>query len=397
MTNISTANPSIPLMGLVNLARHAFTGADLTPIAQQLAARFEHQENDASALMDLSTIHFLMHLPDAALEFQHTAMALASRYAFSSSPEHPSITLLALHGDGDLMDNLPVEFLLIGSESIRMDAHYMALGDELPDDLETYDVVLTAVGESDRNTPLLQQLSQQLHDCKTPIINHPQYIMQTTREGAAEALKDCQGVVMPMSERMTRDEVQAMATAEAFPFIIRPVESHAGHGLARMDSPQDISVYLAEQAQESLFYTSPYVDYRSKDGQFRKYRVVLIQGRPFLAHLAISSNWIVHYLNADMLGNADKCNEEAEAMLHFDDGFGQHHRLAFQSMFEALPLDYLIIDCAETHDGELLVFEVDTSAIVHDMDPVDLFPYKQPQMRKIFHAFQSMIEKSSAI
>jgi hypothetical protein len=30
---------------------------------------------------------------------------------------------------------------------------------------------------------------------------------------------------------------------------------------------------------------------------------------------------------------------------------------------------------------------------VHDMDPVDLFPYKQPQMRKIFEAFTAMLDR----
>jgi len=415
MSDISDSSRPIPLMGLVNLARHAFTGADLNPIAQQLAARFEHRENDASALMDLATIHFLMHLPDAAIEFQHAAMQLQRCYALSSSPSQPSIRILALHGDGDLMDNLPVEFLLIGSQSISMDAHYMALGDDLPnalnpsspDNMSEYDVVLVAVGESDRNKPLLQQLNTQLQNCAIPIINHPEYIMQTTREGAAEALKDCQGVVMPMSTRITREDIQDISHRETsrestqpnihFPFIIRPVESHAGHGLTRIDSAKDIPAYLADQAQENLFYTSAYVDYSSDDRQFRKYRVVLIQGRPFLAHLAISSHWIVHYLNADMVGNEQKCAEEADAMLHFDEGLGQRHQAAFQAIYDALPLDYLIIDCAETHDGQLLVFEVDTSAIVHDMDPIDIFPYKQPQMRKIFSAFQAMVTKSQSI
>ncbi|MBL1352088.1 MAG: RimK family alpha-L-glutamate ligase [Zetaproteobacteria bacterium] len=395
MPDILDSSGHTPLMGLVKLARHAFSGADLTPIAQQLATRFEHRDNDASALMDLATIHFLMHIPETALEFQHHAMQLQLRYTLSSSPMTANMRLLALHGDGDLMDNLPVEFLLIGSQSISMDAHYIALGDELPDDLNDYDIILIAVGESDRNKPLLRQLNSQLQACPIPIINHPEYIMQTTREGAAEALKNCQDVMMPMSTRMTRENIQAMRMATqnhcTFPIIIRPIESHAGHGLARLDSPKNIPAYLAEQTQDTMFYISPYVDYSSEDRQFRKYRVVLIEGRPFLAHLAISSHWIVHYLNADMLGDMQKCVEEAETMQYFDDGFGKKHTSAFQAIYEALPLDYLILDCAESHEGKLLVFEVDTSAIVHDMDPIDLFPYKQPQMHKIFHAFQAML------
>ena len=42
-------------------------------------------------------------------------------------------------------------------------------------------------------------------------------------------------------------------------------------------------------------------------------------------------------------------------------------------------------------DGELLVFEADNTAVVHNMDSPELFPYKPPQMRLIFDAFVRML------
>ena len=42
------------------------------------------------------------------------------------------------------------------------------------------------------------------------------------------------------------------------------------------------------------------------------------------------------------------------------------------------------------------MFEADNTAIVHDMDPVELFPYKQTQMRKVFDAFIAMLERRAA-
>ena len=33
--------------------------------------------------------------------------------------------------------------------------------------------------------------------------------------------------------------------------------------------------------------------------------------------------------------------------------------------------------------------------IVHSMDPGDLFPYKQPQMDKVFRAFQMMLQTAA--
>jgi hypothetical protein len=32
---------------------------------------------------------------------------------------------------------------------------------------------------------------------------------------------------------------------------------------------------------------------------------------------------------------------------------------------------------------------------VHAMDPADIFPYKQPQMRKVFRAFRQMLIDAS--
>jgi len=396
-----------PLIGLASLATQAFQGVDLAPVCEALIERIRIQPKDAAALMDMATIQFLSHQPESAMQLQASAIGLQTRYQLASAPPEPNVRMLALLGAGGLMDNLPLEFLLEGS-SIAMDMHYMQAGAAIAQDLADYDLVFVAVGESDANTPLQQQLAQQLQDCPVPVLNRPALVMQTTREDAALVLADAAGVVMPVSVRLSRAQLRSLGCDEGgiaseslfqylpgqdFPVIVRPVESHGGHGLARLNQPADITAYLTEQ-QEEMFYMSRFVNYASSDGQFRKYRVVLIEGEPFLCHLAISCHWIVHYLNADMLGDAEKCAEEARCMADFDEVFGHRHRQAFAAIYAALPLQYLIIDCAETDDGQLLVFEVDTSAIVHAMDPVSIFPYKQPQMHKIFRAFQAMLARS---
>lgn len=81
----------------------------------------------------------------------------------------------------------------------------------------------------------------------------------------------------------------------------------------------------------------------------------------------------------------------------FDEDFARRHGAAIEAIDRRLGLDYLVIDCAETAAGELLVFEVDTGAVVHSMDPADLFPYKLPAMRKVFDAFRALLaEKAGA-
>ena len=67
------------------------------------------------------------------------------------------------------------------------------------------------------------------------------------------------------------------------------------------------------------------------------------------------------------------------------------------ALHDRLGFDYYSIDCAETQDGRLLVFEADAAAIIHLMDPAAMFPYKQPQMRRVFAAFQAMLDRRVAL
>ena len=142
---------------------------------------------------------------------------------------------------------------------------------------------------------------------------------------------------------------------------------------------------------ETEFFISRFVDYSSADGLYRKYRLVCVDGIAYACHMAISDEWKIWYLNADMISSPAKRAEEAHFMAAFDREFAVRHAGALSEMMKRVGLDYFQIDCAETKNGELLVFEADNTAIVHDMDPPAIFPYKLPQMRKVFDAFVTML------
>jgi hypothetical protein len=91
--------------------------------------------------------------------------------------------------------------------------------------------------------------------------------------------------------------------------------------------------------------------------------------------------------------SARKRLEEETFMRTFDVGFAHRHRAALAGLIGRIGLDYFTVDCAETSDGSLLIFEADNTAIVHDMDPPEVFPYKAPQMRKVFDAFAAMLHR----
>ena len=187
------------------------------------------------------------------------------------------------------------------------------------------------------------------------MLNLPERALLLRRDEVSALLAGAPGIAMPVTKRVTRPVLQQLADGDAracsvlenapFPMIVRPVGSHAGKALSKMWVRQDLLGYLNVTAAQD-FYISPFVDYRSSDGKYRKYRIVLIDGTPYVCHMAISEHWMVHYLNAGMSEHADRRVEEARFMATFGD-FAARHRDALAAVDQRMGLNYVGIDCAE--------------------------------------------------
>jgi hypothetical protein len=382
------------LIGLARLARLAFAGEDLGPWRARLLDRLSRNENDANALLDLSSVIQLMGQRDLGLSLQGLALDIQQLYRLQSAAGGTGIRLLAILSPGDLAENNILEFLIEGSD-ISLDMLYVSPDIPFPATLPDHDLAMVAVCETDRNRPLLQHLETLLKSWPRPVVCAPGRIARLSRDGACRLLPSAPGMVVPVTTRMDRRALEGIGRFDCtFPIIVRPVDSQKGHGLAKVDTPGAIMDYL-ETRPEDAFYVARYVEYRGPDGQFRKYRIVLIDQRPYICHMAISDSWVVHYMSAGMVESAPKRAEEARFFAAFDDDFARCHHDALLSIAQRTELEYVGIDCSETPDGELLIFEVDSGMTVHAMDPVDLFPYKQPQMRKVFRAFRQMLIDAS--
>jgi len=375
------------LIGVPTLMRMAFDGDDMSAIGVALFQRINADTLDANALLDAAWYLILTGNLQQGLAVQEIAIQTRQLYHYPRPPAPASIKLLLVVGPGDLMANSPVEFLMEG-QGVALDLLYVTPELGFPTDMPEHDVLMVGVAESDANQALLSYLSEALKDWPKPVLNPPGKIAELSRDAVFAKLSHLPGVMIPATCRVDRSALEHFA--ERYPIIIRPIDSHAGEGLEKMDNQDALQAYLA-QSSEDTFFISPFVDYTSRDGQYRKFRLMLIDGRAYVSHMAISARWMVHYLNSDMLERADYRQEEADCMENFDATFALRHQSALTELSRRLGLDYVGIDCAETQDGQLLIFEVDSNMVVHNMDSAGMFPYKKVQMPKIFRAFSQLL------
>ncbi|MCJ2069636.1 hypothetical protein MKK75_12700 [Methylobacterium sp. J-030] len=382
-----------PMIGPARLIRAAFEGTDMAMWAGDILSRAGDGALEAGTALDLATILLLMHRSDPALQLQSEVLGSYRHFQLRSNSPEATTRVLVIVTAGDLMANTPVDFLLDDS-SIRVEYLFVLPGDTIPDHLPDHDVCIIGVAYSTANEPVLEALASAAPGWRRPVVNQPGNVLRTSRHGLAEALSGAEGVVVPSVMRVTK---AAIATAAhrlpdgwTYPILIRPIDTHAGNALQKIERRGDLPDYLARFDAET-YYVTQFCDYSGPDGLFRKLRIVLVDGTPFLCHMAIRDHWMIHYLNAAMNEDPAKRNAEAEAMATFHDLFVPRHRTAFAEIHRRTGLDYLILDCAEDQDGRLLIFEADTGMVIHDMDPVDLYPYKRPQMRRVFAAFQDAI------
>jgi hypothetical protein len=386
-------------IGFAKLTTMAFRGIDLRPLRDALLAKVAGGTAGAGEGLDLSLITQLLGDKEMGLAIQAEVLAFHQLYRSPCSAQKPKLRVLALAAAMDMGGNTPIEFLLEDS-GIELVTLYVVAGVELPLPLPDHDVAIVIASDSEGCRDALGKIERVAPRWPRPLLNPPQSIGNLDRDKLHRLLCGIEGLDIPATSGVTRAQLCDVARSTVslsdiapelvLPIIVRPRGSHAGVGLAKADDPQAIDRYLAERPEQE-FFVSRFVDYADDDGLFRKYRIVVVDGQPYACHMAIADRWDIWYLNAGMAFSESKRLEEQNFMRSFDSAFAGRHRSALAAMIDRVGLDYFTVDCAENKRGELLIFEADNTAVVHNMDSPELFPYKPPQMRRIFEAFAAML------
>jgi tetratricopeptide (TPR) repeat protein len=259
-------------------------------------------------------------------------------------------------------------------------------------------VVVNLISDADQAQSLLPLAADLVDRLDRPTINHPGKIQRTTRDAVAKLLAGIPGSGIPKALRHQAGADCSAAALQAalpfsFPVLARPVGTHGGDDFEKVETPDALAAFLS-QHPEIDHYLIEYIDYRSADGFFRKYRFIFVDDQILPYHLAISNDWKVHHVSTDMV-NQQWMQQEEEAFLN-DPAivFAPGHYEVLRAIQQRIGLEYFGIDCGLDCSGNLVVFEVNASMLVHERN--DDFPYKAPFVIRIKTAFDAMLRKFAA-
>ena len=371
-----------------NLAQTLYEAGDVAGAIVEHRAALATEESVASHIALYELLQIAGDREDA---LAHQLAALRSQRLFSHYAANPQRTVLCLCAPGDWQTNIPVDFLF---DRETTTVHKLYLVDEqrtITDLAPAYDVIWNTIAESPQAVQYLAFANHFMHAQHKPALNAPAHVIGTARPLLERTLANTAARVAPVAI-VDRETLRNAALPFAYPMIARPLGSHAGHGLERLDSAQSCEAYTIAHPADRYF-VSPFIDYASADGYFRKYRLVFVDGVPYPVHLAISPNWMIHYYNAPMADHQWMRDEEAAFL---EDPRGAFDPTRFATLVQigsAVGLEYFGIDCAIDREGNVLVFEADAAMLVHTSDPVDLYPYKQRFVPRIYRAVELMIDR----
>ncbi len=321
-------------------------------------------------------------LDDAPTSHEHRALALALQRVYPDPlPVGNRTPILLLLRDAPYSVNAPLELLLDRS---RFAVHKYYVEGEAQPALPPFALAFCAFGAANAARDAARRAVAFLDGAQSSL-NDPGRLHGTARESLARTLAGIDGIVPADATIVTSAQVRSIE----LPALVRPIDTHAGDGFAHVAEAPDLQRHVQRFPAER-YYVSRFLDYRSPDGLYRKFRAIFVDGVAYPYHLAIAPQWMVHYQSSPMRESRALRDEErrfleapARMMASWDRVMPQIAR--------AVGLDYFGIDATVLPDGQLFVFEADAAMLVHDEDARDVFAYKRPFVARIREALHAAI------
>lgn len=218
-------------------------------------------------------------------------------------------------------------------------------------------VLVNLICEPHLQRALLQVARFEL-ETQLPLVNPSWAVASTTRPLIARRLAHQAGVHAPHCTLYPGGAVtlaeHVVAHGHRYPLLLRPPGTHGSVGLVRVDDADAV----ARQPPSACTVTD-FVDFRSADGLWRKYRMIYAGDRLFRRHVLTDRDWnLTRAARGFMLHRPELAAEEQawiNAPVTLESGSVEARVL---HQFRALQLDFGAIDFALPPGGDVVVFEI---------------------------------------
>ncbi len=258
-------------------------------------------------------------------------------------------------------------------------------------------LVFNAIGDADLCRPALEAAVRLTKRTGAPIINHPSAVCRTSRVANAMRLREIPGVVAPRTVALPRTVLAGPSAFAAisrhgfqFPVLLRTPGFHTGRNFVLVESAAELRTAAADLPGDDLLVIE-YLNARGEGGDARKYRVMIVDGRIYPLHLAVSRSWKVHYFTADMADRAEHRSEDAAFLSSMPSVLGERAIRALERIAAELALDYGGIDFGLGPDGSVLLFEANATMVVNPPGADQRWDYRRPAVSEILEAVNAMI------
>jgi hypothetical protein len=259
------------------------------------------------------------------------------------------------------------------------------------------DIIYNSISDPDRCSDVLKDVIEDAQDNPFPYINHPKNVYKTKSDKTYQLSKNIDKLnaikticVNPLS---LKELVTLLATHDIrAPFRIKEAGKEWGevnHYIFK--ESDDVSSLERFAFDGRAYYISPYVDYSSEDGLFRKYRFFLIGEKIIPGHLIISNQW---YIKNDRQAHVEIDKEllsivikEEQAFLQNNDSYDLKPLFELKSL---LDLDFCGVDCYIDDNGIMGLFSISCSRHYFDTSKEENY-YSKKQIHTFNKAVEAMI------
>jgi len=262
-------------------------------------------------------------------------------------------------------------------------------------DLTPYSCLINLVTEPERNERVLEAMRKLLRGASGKVINRPEAVLRSTRDQVARRLADVLGLIVPRVVRLrtAKPNIVRQVIERAgmqFPVILREVATHTGMIVGRFESVEELQQAMHEGVEH---IATEFVDYRSDDGLYRKYRVFFIGPHIIFRHKLYSDHWNVHGKDRDrvMVGRPDLIEEEAALFATPEGAFPPEIKQVLTAVRDRIDLDFFGMDFGIAPDGRVLLFEANATMSFYSKLPGPEFDYLQACLPPARAAFRELI------